>query len=71
MTTIRNALAHTHFLSLVMLGAYSLINAILEIAAPFTSGWPVWQLTLVAVPPMVLGMVHGIVPMAKRLTSRR
>ena len=70
MTTIRTALAHTHFLGLVMLGAYSLINAILAIAAPFTSGWPLWQLTLVAVPPMVLGMVHGIVPLARRVARR-
>ena len=67
MTTIRTTFAHIRFLGLVMLGAYILINAILEITAPFTNGWAIWELTLVAVPPMVLGMVYGIVPMAKRL----
>ncbi|MGE4372169.1 MAG: hypothetical protein AB7E29_04575 [Xanthobacter sp.] len=57
-------LSHLRFLLLMMLGAYLLINAILYLLAPLTEGWPVWLTTLVAVPFMVLGMVHVIAPFA-------
>ncbi|SBW03130.1 conserved exported hypothetical protein [uncultured Alphaproteobacteria bacterium] len=67
MTTIRNLARHGRFLGLTMTGAYALINAILGLAQPLTQGWPVWQTTLIAVPPMVLGMVYAVVPLARRL----
>ncbi len=67
MTTIRNLLGHSRFLGVTMTGAYGLINGILAAAAPFTHGWATWQTTLVAVPPMVIGMVHVVVPLARRM----
>lgn len=67
MTTIRNLARQGRFLGLTMTGAYALINAILAAAQPFTQGWPVWQTTLIAVPPMVLGMVCAVVPLARRV----
>lgn len=67
MTTIRNLARHGRFLGLTMSGAYGLINGILAAAQPLTQGWPVWQTTLVAVPPMVLGMVYAVVPLARRV----
>lgn len=45
------------FLVTLMLGAYILINLILAALAPLTAGRPIWEVTALAVPPMVLGMV--------------
>ncbi|MGQ3676599.1 hypothetical protein ACT6QH_14025 [Xanthobacter sp. TB0139] len=57
-------MSHLRFLALMMVGAYLLINAILYVLAPLTEGWPIWLTTLVAVPFMVIGMVHVIAPFA-------
>ena len=57
---------HLRFLGTMMLGAYGLINALLALLAPFTEGWPTWAVTLCAVPPMVLGMVHLVLPVARK-----
>lgn len=57
--------AHLRFLAIMMVGAYVLINLILAVLSHFTDGWPVWISTLVAVPLMVLGMVHVITPVAR------
>lgn len=57
--------AHLRFLGLMMAGAYVLINLILQVASPLTAGWPTWATTLVAVPPMVVGMVHVVLPLAR------
>lgn len=59
-------LAHLRFLGILMAGAYGLINLILEALAPVTSGWTHWGTTLLAVPFMVLGMVHLVIPLARR-----
>jgi len=59
-------LAHLRFLGTLMLGAYLLINVLLLALAPLTSGWPVWSVTALAVPPMVLGMVYLVMPLARR-----
>lgn len=64
-----NALAiltHLRFLGMMMVGAYGLINLILAVLSPLTAGWPVWATTLLAVPPMVVGMVHLVLPVARR-----
>ncbi|MFG1202078.1 hypothetical protein V5F29_06760 [Xanthobacter aminoxidans] len=63
-------LAHLRFLGLMMIGAYALINAILALLSPLTAGWPIWASTLLAVPPMVMGMVHLVLPLARRHLSR-
>lgn len=61
---------HLRFLAVLMAGAYGLINAILAFLAPLTDGWTHWAVTLVAVPPMVVGMVHLVLPLARRLPKR-
>lgn len=68
MTTLaRNPiLARLRFLGTLMLGAYLLINAILALLAPVTAGWSIWSVTALAVPPMVLGMVYLVMPLARR-----
>jgi hypothetical protein len=57
------------FLVTLMLGAYALINLILLALSPFTPGWPIWAVTALAVPPMVLGMVYLVIPFARRGTA--
>jgi hypothetical protein len=59
-------LARLRFLGTLMLGAYLLINAILALLAPLTTGWSTWSVTALAVPPMVLGMVYLVIPIARR-----
>lgn len=68
MTTLaRNPiLARLRFLGTLMLGAYLLINLILVALAPVTIGWSTWSVTALAVPPMVLGMVYLVIPIARR-----
>lgn len=66
-TAARNpVLARLRFLGTLMLGAYLLINALLLALTPLTSGWPTWSVTALAVPPMVLGMVYLVMPLARR-----
>ncbi len=59
-------LARLRFLGTLMLGAYLLINLILAALAPLTAGWSTWSVTALAVPPMVLGMVYLVIPIARR-----
>lgn len=59
-------LAQCRFLCAQMIGAYLLINILLFVMSPFTAGWPIWATTAVAVPPMVLGMVYLVTPLARR-----
>lgn len=65
MTSISSLLARLRFLGTLMLGAYLLINLILLALAPLTAGWSSWAVTALAVPPMVLGMVYLIMPVAR------
>lgn len=67
MSTITSVpvLAHLRFLGTLMFGAYLLINALLLALAPLTAGWPIWSVTALAVPPMVLGMVYLVMPLAR------
>ncbi|MCZ0734126.1 hypothetical protein [Phreatobacter sp. AB_2022a] len=66
MTVVAAKLAHIRFLLTLMAGAYLLINGILALIAPLTTGWPIWAVTALAVPPMVVGMVHLVIPFARR-----
>ncbi len=47
------------FLVIAIIGAYAAINLVLAMLAPFTAGWPIFGVTALAVPPMVLAMVYG------------
>ena len=38
---------------------------------PFTVGWPILGVTALAVPPMVLAMVYGVIPVAFRFGAPR
>ena len=60
------ALARCRFLGILIVAAYALINIILVALGPLTAGWPTWAVTALAVPPMVLAMVHVVIPIARR-----
>jgi hypothetical protein len=60
-------LARGRFLAVAMVGAYLILNALLALLAPLTAHWPTYAVTAVAVPPMVLAMVHIVIPLAKRV----
>lgn len=62
---VSQRLVRLRFLGTLMLGAYLLINLILAALAPLTAGWPMWGVTALAVPPMVLGMVYLVMPLAR------
>ena len=62
-------LGRLRFLGTLMLGAYLLINALLALLSPLTAGWSTWSVTALAVPPMVLGMVYLVIPIARRGTA--
>lgn len=59
------------FLVVATLGAYVAINLVLAALAPFTIGWPIFGVTALAVPPMVLAMVYGVIPIAFRFGAPR
>jgi len=59
------------FLVVAILGAYAAINLLLAVLAPLTAGWPIFGVTALAVPPMVLAMVYGVIPIAFRFGAPR
>lgn len=63
--------ARLRFLAVATGGAYAAINLLLALLAPLTQGWPTLGVTAVAVPPMVLAMVYGVIPIAFRFGSPR
>lgn len=62
--------SHLRFVAVVMIGAYLVINTLLAVVTPLTAGWPFPALTAVVVPPMVLTMIHLVIPIARRVGSR-
>lgn len=54
------------FLAVAMLGAYLVLNVLLAVLMPLLEGWPLYALTAVTVPPMVLAMVYLVIPLARR-----
>ena len=54
------------FALLVLLGAYPTITAILYVVVPFTTGWSIWQRTLLVAPAMVAAMVWGVIPVVQQ-----
>ncbi|MGO4405799.1 hypothetical protein AB4Z10_16235 [Bosea sp. RAF48] len=63
--------ARLGFLAVATVGAYGAINLLLAFLAPLTQGWPTLGVTALAVPPMVLAMVYGVIPIAFRFGSPR
>lgn len=59
--------APIRFAATAMVGAYLVINLLLALVTPLTSGWPLPALTAVVVPPMVLAMIHLVIPLARRV----
>lgn len=60
-------LAPVRFVAAAIAGAYVVINLLLAVVSPFTSGWPMPAVTAVVVPPMVLSMIHLVIPLARRV----
>lgn len=58
--------SRTRFASLVLVGAYPLITALLYLVLPLTGGWALWQRTLLVAPLMVAAMVWGVIPTVQR-----
>ncbi|MBN9444299.1 hypothetical protein [Bosea sp. (in: a-proteobacteria)] len=59
------------FLAVAIFGAYAAINLLLAALTPFTAGWSTFGVTALAVPPMVLAMVYGVIPIAFRFGTPR
>lgn len=59
--------APVRFVAAAMVGAYLVINLLLALVTPLTPGWPLPALTAVVVPPMVLAMIHLVIPLARRV----
>jgi antibiotic biosynthesis monooxygenase (ABM) superfamily enzyme len=59
--------ARGRFLAAAIGGAYVVLNGLLTAAAPLTAKWPVYAVTAVTVPPMVLVMIYVVIPLARRL----
>lgn len=58
--------ARLRFLGATMVGAYAVLNILMLLLKPVTSGMPPLASTALLVPPMVLAMVYLVIPMAKR-----
>ncbi|RAI42861.1 hypothetical protein [Rhodoplanes roseus] len=69
-SSINLPLAHLRFVAIAMVGAYVVINTLLALVSPLTAGWPFPALTAVVVPPMVIAMIHLVIPIARRVGTR-
>ncbi len=63
-------IARCRFFATAMIGAYLIINALLALLGPWTAEWPIAGTTALLVPPMVLAMIHVVIPLAKRMERR-
>jgi hypothetical protein len=59
--------APLRFTATTIVGAYAVINRLLALVTPLTPGWPLPALTAVVVPPMVLAMIHLVIPLARKV----
>lgn len=66
----RRLIAQLAFYAVNSAGAYVALNVLLFLAAPVLKGWSVAAATAVTVPPMVVIMVHTVVPLAARAKTR-
>nr|WP_322864777.1 hypothetical protein [Aquicoccus sp. G2-2]MEA1111997.1 hypothetical protein [Aquicoccus sp. G2-2] len=58
------------FYAITVAGAYGALNILLLMASPFLLGWSIAAKTAVTVPPMVVVMIHVVVPIAVRAKAR-
>ena len=49
-------------ITLVLIGVYPLITAIIYAVAPFTEGWAIWERNLIVAPLMVVAMIYFVIP---------
>ncbi|HPE46767.1 MAG TPA: hypothetical protein PLR76_00145 [Hyphomonas sp.] len=61
--------AQLAFYGLTSVGAYIVLNLLLFAAHPFVKNWPILATTAVTVPPMVISMIHIVVPVAAKVRS--
>ena len=69
MPVLRNQspfIVRCRFLAAAMLGAYVVLNTLLAAVAPLTAHWPIYGVTALTIPPMVLAMVYLVIPLARR-----
>ena len=69
--SVSRLLPRLRFLAVATAGAYTAINLLLALLAPLTQGWPTLGVRALAVPPMVVAMVYGVIPVAFRFGSPR
>lgn len=60
-------IARCRFLLVAMSGAYVVLNVLLAMVAPLTAHWPIYGVTALTIPPMVLAMVYLVIPIARRV----
>jgi antibiotic biosynthesis monooxygenase (ABM) superfamily enzyme len=60
-------IARCRFLALAIVGGYIVLNSLLAVCAPVIAHWPMYGITAVTVPPMVLTMIYLVIPLARRL----
>lgn len=53
-----------------LLGVYPIITLILYLVLPLTSGWQIWQTTLIVAPVMVAIMVFWMMPAIQKYFGR-
>jgi hypothetical protein len=61
--------ARVRFLAAAMLGAYTVLNALLVLFDPLIGHWPPYGATAAVVPPMVVAMVYAVIPLARRVST--
>jgi antibiotic biosynthesis monooxygenase (ABM) superfamily enzyme len=57
-----SAAARARLATLVLIGVYPLITAIIYAVAPFTEGWAIWERNLIVAPLMVVAMIYFVIP---------
>jgi antibiotic biosynthesis monooxygenase (ABM) superfamily enzyme len=57
-----SAAARARLATLVLIGVYPLITAIIYAVAPFTEGWAIWERNLIVAPLMVVAMIYLVIP---------
>ncbi|WP_048645131.1 hypothetical protein [Nitratireductor soli] len=55
------------FALLVFAGVYPLVTGLLYLVFPLTTGWTLWQRTLIIVPLVVVAMVWLLIPTVQRV----
>jgi len=59
------------FFTVASIGAYSVLNVLLQVVHSFAAAWPTYAVTAITVPPMVLSMIYVVIPFARRFQIQR